>query len=665
MRRVLAISAFAVCGIVRADDVPDDAARREAAVLDWQEPRLLAVPWSDAPGATTVITAEEIERSGAANIFDLLRRVPGVDIRYTPMGGHISIRSNGSSPFSEEVLMLIDGSPYNSPDKGGFPGHPNYTGFFPLDRISRIEVIRGPISVIYGANAFGGVVNIVSKQAADAMGDRAEGTTYGGKVVAGNEDIAGARGNFGWVSASSSVAVEAGVLRGNTPIRMNGDAEHERGDVYVSGALGGLWGSVLHQESKYGSFSFEGLPTIPAHNNVDIADLHYDVRAGRAILRASATLNRYRGTTCANCHNNQSGPPDDAVTSDVGSERETDSRVRVALRSDITLSDRQDLNAGLELFRDEVERRIVVQAGAEHELDGGGAFVQHQWHARSGQFHLLTGLRVDTLEGLDAAVSPRVAAVIEPNADLSVHVSWSRAYRAPTWNERFIRQRFLPFDLAPNLILVIQGNPDLDRERIDSAQSGAAWRVGGRTVLRVDLYANRVYDFIYRANTVFVPGTPNEIRQPFANKTEPFSVRGGEATVLTRPVAPVALMFAYAYRGLSLGYGDGAAAYAPRHRLYGTVDWTPAPRWSVNVGASWSSSYTVSSPNVFGLRPQPGYSLYDAALHYSLPVGRGRVLLGLDGHNLTDEHPYETLVGPGIDTGLRGRIVTVGATLEF
>src|SRR6185295_7122421 len=143
---------------------------------------------AEAPGATFVITGEEIERSGAANIFDLLRRVPGVDIRYTPMGGHISIRSTGASPFSEEVLLLIDGSPYNSPDKGGFPGHPNYSGFFPLDRIARIEIVRGPVSVLYGANAFGGVVNIVSKKAADAVTDQVEGTAVGAAVLVGTRD---------------------------------------------------------------------------------------------------------------------------------------------------------------------------------------------------------------------------------------------------------------------------------------------------------------------------------------------------------------------------------------------------------------------------------------------------------------------------------------------
>jgi outer membrane receptor for ferric coprogen and ferric-rhodotorulic acid len=111
-------------------------------------------------------------------------------------------------------------------------------------------------------------------------------------------------------------------------------------------------------------------------------------------------------------------------------------------------------------------------------------------------------------------------------------------------------------------------------------------------------------------------------------------------------------------------YGDPAHAYAPRSRAYLVTDWTPAARWSVNVAAQWTSGYTVSSPNVFGLRPQPSYTLVDAAVHYAFPVGGGTIALELDGHNITDEHPYETLVGDGI-TPLRGRFVSLGARFRF
>jgi len=231
---------------------------------------LLALPLEEAPGATTVITSDEIARSAAANIFELLRRVPGIDIRYTPMGGHIAIRGTGSSPFSEEVLLLIDGSPYNSPDKGGFPGHPNYTGFFPLDRIARIEIVKGPVSVLYGANAFGGVINIVSKQAADAVTDRIEGFAYGGTLLAGDRknlerSIRAALIRGGW-----QATFEAGLQDGDTPIMLNGEADHSRYDLYAAVRRGNFWGSVLHHWSRYGSLRFGDIPTKVATHDVDI-----------------------------------------------------------------------------------------------------------------------------------------------------------------------------------------------------------------------------------------------------------------------------------------------------------------------------------------------------------------------------------------------------------
>lgn len=658
------VAVCAAAGAARAAS-GSSAETRETAALGWEGPQLIAIPWSEAPGATTVITSEEIDRSGVTNIFDLLRRVPGVDIRYTPMGGHISIRSNGASPFSEEVLLLIDGSPYNSPDKGGFPGHPNYTGFFPLSRIARIEVVRGPVSVVYGANAFGGVINIVTKQPADVVGDKPSGVAVGARAAVGNESTARARVGVDVAKQSASGAFEVGGVTGHTPIELNGDAEHLQGYLYGQGRVGNFWGSVLHQQSEYGSFSFEGFPTIPAHNSVDILDTHYDARAGSTTLRSSLTVNRYHGTTCANCHNNQSGPPDNAVAPYVGDERETDSRIRAALRTDTTLTDHQDLTAGVEGARDEVERDIVKQAGVPETRISGGAYAQHQWHSNGGVFHLLSGLRLDAAEGFSPAWSPRIAAVVEPSSDWSIHVSWSRAYRLPTWNERYIQQRFLPFDIGPNLIIVIQGNPDLERERIDSSQVGFAWKFIPRAVLRVDLYNNHVDDFIMRGTTVFVPGTPNEIQQPYINRPGDFRVAGGEATLLTRPVQSLKFDVAYAYRGTTLAYGDPANAYAPRNKAYGTLDWTPAPRWSVNLAAQWTSRYTVSSPDVFGLRPQPSYALYDAALHYGVPVKGGTITLELDGHNLADAHPYETRVGPDVEMDLRGRFYSIGARFDF
>lgn len=80
------------------------------------------IPISRAPSAVTVVTAKQIQESGARTVPDLLRLVAGVNVRWNPMGQTIDIRGSGENPFSNRVLLLIDGSPYNSGDTGGLSG---------------------------------------------------------------------------------------------------------------------------------------------------------------------------------------------------------------------------------------------------------------------------------------------------------------------------------------------------------------------------------------------------------------------------------------------------------------------------------------------------------------------------------------------------------------
>jgi len=638
---------------------------REQAVLGPESPPLLALPLSEAPGATTVITAEEIARSGSANVFELLRRVPGVDIRYTPMGGHIGIRTTGASPFSEEVLLLIDGTPYNSPDKGGFPGHPNYSGFFPMDRIARIEVIKGPISVVYGANAFGGIINIVTKRAADAVTEKIEGAAYGGSLTSGERNLLERSARVAFIEGGWDATFEGGAQDGDTPIQANGDADQSREYVYGAVRRGAVWGSILHQQSRHGSMPFDATRTQVAENGVDIADVHFERSVSGFALRGTASLNRYRGTTCAECHNNLSLEPDNAVTNDVGGVREIDQRMRLALRVDRTLTDRQDLSFGIEGARDRIDRDIVRLPGSPADRDSGGLFVQHEIRFGARPLHLITGLRVDAAQGFSTVASPRVALVAEAAKDVVLRGSWGRAYRTPTWNERYIDQRFLPEPIAPNLIVTIHGNPDLVRERVDSLESGVSWRVVPEAVLKLDLFYNRISDFIERASGSFVFGAPSEIRQVYVNRAGDFSIRGFEVTAITKPARTLSVTAGFAYRAVTLDPEDPAAAYAPHGRTTLSVAWAPAPSWTLSADGSYSTGYTVSAPEVFGQRPQDPYELVDAAVRYTLPSRGVRTSFGIIGRNLTDKHPFETLVAPQVDSSLRGRTLAVDVHVDF
>ncbi len=127
--------------------------------------------------AIFVITSADIARSGATNIPDLLRMVPGVDVAQIDANTWAITARGLNGRFSNELLVLLDGRTVYTPSFGGV-----FWDVFdlPLEDIERIEVIRGPGGTIWGANAVNGVVNIITKRAAE---------TRGGMVVAGGGNL--------------------------------------------------------------------------------------------------------------------------------------------------------------------------------------------------------------------------------------------------------------------------------------------------------------------------------------------------------------------------------------------------------------------------------------------------------------------------------------------
>ena len=118
-------------------------------------------PKFEAPSTVTVITAEEIHNLGARTLLDALRLVPGLDVGLDVTGVPIVSMRGLYTPGSEKILFMLNGRPVNNPLTGGG------TLFFAdlsVDKVERVEVIRGPGSVLYGANAFCGVINIVLKR---------------------------------------------------------------------------------------------------------------------------------------------------------------------------------------------------------------------------------------------------------------------------------------------------------------------------------------------------------------------------------------------------------------------------------------------------------------------------------------------------------------------
>lgn len=129
-----------------------------------------------APSVASVITAEDIAAMGAKDLDEVMETVPGVHVSRAANSyvSTYSIRGIYGNPTNPQVLMLQNGIPSNSMyrgDKGHVMGAP------PLENVARIEIIRGPGSALYGADAFSGVINIITKSAADTPG-----TEFGARV---------------------------------------------------------------------------------------------------------------------------------------------------------------------------------------------------------------------------------------------------------------------------------------------------------------------------------------------------------------------------------------------------------------------------------------------------------------------------------------------------
>jgi iron complex outermembrane recepter protein len=182
MRKRLAIAVLMVAGVVSFGYARQKANLSAMSLEDLLNIKVTSVSkteqkLSETASAIYVITQEDISRSGATNVPDLLRMVPGIDVaQINSNAWAISVRSfNGR--FSNELLAMVDGRTVYTPSFGGVWWD---VLDFPLENIERIEVIRGPGGSVWGANAVNGVVNIITKKASQ---------TKGAMVVAGGGNL--------------------------------------------------------------------------------------------------------------------------------------------------------------------------------------------------------------------------------------------------------------------------------------------------------------------------------------------------------------------------------------------------------------------------------------------------------------------------------------------
>ncbi|MGL5891148.1 MAG: TonB-dependent receptor plug domain-containing protein, partial [Bacteroidia bacterium] len=150
----------------------------------------------EAPNVVTVITADEIRNSGARDLIDVLRMVPGIEFG-TDVEGVISIGIRGQWAAEGKMLVAVDGVEMNEIMFGFY----TFSNDFPITAIKRVEVVRGPGSVINGGFAALGVINIITRDLTDQHGlsvSSSVGSTQSGFSRSNGEFVWNTHSNDGW-----------------------------------------------------------------------------------------------------------------------------------------------------------------------------------------------------------------------------------------------------------------------------------------------------------------------------------------------------------------------------------------------------------------------------------------------------------------------------------
>lgn len=647
-------------------------------------PTKTRAPITQSPAAISVIPREVIQRSGATSIPELLRNIPGVHVRWNPMVQHINIRSFGSNPFTTQILLLIDGIPYNSWNKGGFPQHPGLD-FFILDSVKRIEVIRGPSSNLYGENALNGVINIITLSGEEfdktrIRGSLSDNDTYETTLVAGTK-----------INDSHSILFNARHYKSILPTEfwLKNNAFTENNEFYVKYKGPNLqltW--YRKSDSTDGVSQAIELPQLPPNaiyrtadkieQTVNLYSAQYNRTAAseRWDFQANTSYANRHGGHCATCH---SSSADDRFDQSVDHGYQWFSNAQLNIKQGNahkwTLGiEHRKINAAS--HADEFAHHHSAHAGHSQSAmgyDKYAGFLQHQWKLNNSGTEVTAGLRYDTETedlNLPAEWLPRIALVHPFNEQLTARFSWSRATRYPSLTERAQANSFFEVDVggnqAPIVVAEFMPNFQLAPERITASEASLYWQPKPNLRVNIDTYHNYIDDPI-------VAIYPNI---HFENHRAKARIRGVEVGVDGQFKNGIHAFANWSYQD-SKQRGTGTDSqgnaleftYAPNHKVNLGGNWRWRDHYNAYFEAQWVDGYvgpafwypiTFGNPEIFDL---PSYWRVNMRLSRDFSFAGHEAQVFMRATNLSNERPRESL--GGFDSRIQGRVFTLGLQVDF
>jgi iron complex outermembrane receptor protein len=633
-----------------------------------------------APAAMTVIPAAEIERLPADDYGDLLRNVPGLNVAQTSVRD-INLTGRGStSTLANTQLVLLDGRSV----------YLDFFGFVMWDllpiqasEIERIEVVRGPGSAVWGANAMAGVVNVIGRRPKDMAGTTVlVGTPYASVVHAAHSDLidVGYKISAGYFE-QPAYDRPTGTIPGSNPPQTYPDYDNEgteqsRVNFEIDWGLGDdAYVSVAAGYAETDGILHSGIGPFDIDKGSNLSYVKSDWNRGSWHVGASATM--LDGDAVNLLTRGADGAPlplsfvSDAYTLDASNTSE--------------LGLRHVLTYGASYRTTKFDLGIAPAADDRDEL---GAFLEDE--IRLGRsLRWVLGARYDDIDPLaDAVVTPRTSLIFSPSPVHSFRVSYNEAFRTPSaingYLDVTILQQLGPFFVPADA----DGNPLLGEERLEAYEIGYVGTFDNQLQLSAAVYRNEIADSIdFYVRDVYGPAN-----LPTPSATLPAAI---VPCFLFAPGAgPAACPFAglaglvpsdYSYRNIGTTMNRGVELSLER----ATGDWSwfvnlswqddpeigggvdaveinVAPAWRANLGLAHDSGKRFWNVGVnyqdeaywadvlFARASTPSFTQVNAAFGWRF--ASDKVTLKLVAQNLFDEDVQQHIFGDIIGRKLAGQV---------
>lgn len=567
------------------------------------------VPVARAPAIATVITAEDIKALGATDLDEVLETVPGLHVSVSPINWSpiYTIRGVRGTLTNPQVLMLVNGVPVTSiyaGDRG------LVWGGMPIENIARIEVIRGPGSALHGADAFAGVINLITKSAADIAGTQfslragsfgsgsaavLHGGTLGPASVAAYFGVGSTQGQRETVSADAQTGLDTifgafgvpPVSRAPGPVSTGHDAVDAGLDLGVD-----KWRLRMAYKGRTDVGSGAGVaqaldPTGRAASHRFTSDLgwhdanfapNWDVSLQASFMSYSERSDLVLFPAGSNLGG---GFFADGM---IGNPYKWERHGRLDASAVFTGFERHRLRLGAGYAKQDLYKiRETKNFNPDFSPIGSGSLAdltdvsdtlpfirphsrtlrylvaQDEWNF-SKDWTLTAGVRHDRFSDFGGTTNPRVAIVWDAAYNVTAKLLYGNAYRAPSFTELYLINN-------PTAI----GNPDLHPEKIRTLEGALSWQPVARLRTGLNLFHYRMSDIIRLDNTLTYQNSGSQ------------RGNGLELEVNWDAGKDVQLSGSYSQQRSQEQSTGQDAGLAPHQRIHLRADWRVARGWHANA----------------------------------------------------------------------------------